>query len=64
MVPGEAAQETGGNTQAIGFSVAIGILSVFGVLLLVMLTVMTLIMKLKNNREVNLKGSYKLHVHV
>lgn len=52
--PKEAAQETEANTQAVGFSVAIGILSVIGVLLLVILIVVA--RKRKNNREVILKG--------
>lgn len=55
--PKEAAQETKANTQAIGFSVAIGVLSVTGVLLLVMLIIVALIRK-QNNREVILKGKF------
>ena len=60
VAPGEAAQEIRTNTQAIGFSVAIGILSVIGVLLLVILiAVVTLTRKKNNNQdsEVILKGS-------
>ena len=55
--PKEAAQETKANTQAIGFSVAIGVLSVTGVLLLVMLIVVALTRK-QNNREVIMKGKF------
>ena len=50
----EAAQETEANTQAIGFSVAVGVLSITGVLLLVMLIVVALTRK----RKVIVKGNY------
>lgn len=60
VAPGEAAQEIMTNTQAIGFSVAIGILSVIGVLLLVILIAVVTLTRKKNNHqdsEVILKGS-------
>ena len=62
--PKEAAQETETNTQAIGFSVAIGVLSVIGVLLLVMLIVVALTRKQKNNSEVILKGKLIIRCYI
>ena len=59
--PGEVAQGTRANTQAIGFSVAIVILITIGVLLLVMIVVVVKVRKPKNNSEVILKGSEYLY---
>ena len=59
--PGEAAQGTRANTQAIGFSVAIVILITIGVLLLVMIIVVVKVRKPNNNSEVILKGSEYLY---
>lgn len=57
IAPGEAAREKGKNTQATGLSVTVGILSVVGVLLVVMLIVVAITRKPRKNPEVILKGS-------
>ena len=57
IAPGKTAQKTTENAQAVGFSVAIVILSVIGVLLLIIVIVVAIVRKPKNNREVILKGN-------
>ncbi len=64
VIPGETGQETRANTQAIGFSVAIGVLIITGVLLLVILIVVAITRKQKNSREVVLNGTCVYRVNI